>query len=86
MTVSIASALIKVVTNGRNGSGVISVPGVKAGDIVLTAIRNTSPGVGITESDLFNGKVAVDDEIYQEGAGNVSAKEYIIIIFRSDVT
>lgn len=74
--------LITVNTNGRNGTGAISVPGVKAGDLILQVVT-TADDHHVTSNNYFLGTVGnVDDEIYQFWNSDFSSTNFDFVLFR----
>jgi hypothetical protein len=75
------ASLFVVTTNGRNGQGGISVPGVKAGDIILSVVT-TSDNHIITQNGYFTAVQPTDDEIYQHAEGNFSSTNFQFVLVR----
>jgi len=78
--------IAKASFNGRNGAGTISVPGVKAGDIVIW-MADTPSGESlqvrsIEFSPWVEGIITVDDEVQQTVDGNASASIFTILLIR----
>lgn len=64
------AGLIKVTFTGINGSGPISVPGLKAGDIILGQVLDTT---GAPEGILsYETIISVDDQIQQNTSADRS--------------
>lgn len=66
--------------NGRNGSGSVSVPGLKAGDICLQQVVN---GTYIPpDGSEFERVISTDGQIVQNDAANLSAISCQVIVVR----
>lgn len=79
MSVTLSSCspvFVKAVFTGRNGAGSISVPGVKAGDMMFWLQGNT------INSFEGNGSITVDDQIQQISASDLSALTFTLICVR----
>jgi hypothetical protein len=80
----VISGLVKATFPGRNGSGTISVPGLKAGDVVL----NVTGGGGIYTAASNGGTspwefiISVDDEIQQIQNADFSPVTIEAVLFR----
>lgn len=76
-----------VTFSGRNGPGVISVPGLKAGDIVEMA--TVTSGAGMTIGGDFPQQlcrfVVVDDELLQQSQADYSAVTIVAMISRRGI-
>ena len=75
------NGFLKVSFTGRNGTGAISVPGLRVGDIVVCGVNvtNTSPIVPGTSYEVV---VSVDDEIQQLTVGDFSATNVVVVVLR----
>jgi hypothetical protein len=81
-TVATATApfsLVRASFNGRNGSGSISLPGLKAGDLVFWMLLN---GIAGSFAGDFEPIISVDDEIQQLQAANFSSQSVDILVLR----
>lgn len=72
------TAIIKTSFYGRNGAGVISVPDVLAGDVMLVA------GIAGTRAltSQFWPLINTDGEVYQDYAGDNSAETFTAVFVR----
>lgn len=64
---------------GNNGSGAISIPGLKVGDVVITSVVGSttqSPG------SVFERIVSVSDELQQIENSNLSTQSCYIVFVR----
>lgn len=80
---------VSVVTfSGNSGTGAISVPGVKVGDVIEKAIAIAGPPGTSLGSD-FSGQLAsfvvVDDEILQSSTTNWSALTIAALISKRGI-
>ncbi len=77
MSVTLSSPVfVKADFLGNNGSGSISVPGLKVGDAILIFTN----GNWLTS---FEGPVVtVDDQIQQSASGDLSAVNFTVILAR----
>lgn len=71
---SMTPTFVKAVFTGLNGSGTVSIPGVKAGDIIFTP----SNWLGSFE----NTPLAADDQIQQYSASDLSAITITLYLLR----
>ncbi len=69
---------MRVTFQGLASPGACSVPGVKAGDVI---VRITDPGNTAIDS-YFNGMVVADDEILQNSANDFSTLTFTGILVR----
>lgn len=73
------SALIKVTFNGGTDvNAVVSVPGLKIGDIVL-AIHS---GAGTWNTEFFYPLVTADDSLTQAASSDVTATTFTAVVAR----
>lgn len=74
----------KAVFMGLNGSGSISIPGLKVGDIILNTY--SLDGLGNWDysppGSLFETSISVVDQLQQSYTGNASTVNFTIIFFR----
>lgn len=71
-------AILTLTFEGRNGAGTISVPGVKAGDVMIMA---AVPGT-VALTNEFHVLIATDDEVEQAYGGDNSANTFTAIFVR----
>ena len=77
------TGFITVTFAGRNGDGVISVPGVKAGDVLLrTVITTIGSDHFVDLSHAYRAIVETDDEIYQTAPSDYTGFDYECIVLR----
>jgi len=72
------TSLIKVTFNGRNGSGYISVPGVKVGDILIAPINPPNP-ISVGE---FPGICDTADSIFQISEDDHTDRAFVGVMVR----
>ncbi len=78
-TVTMPVAFIKAEFFGRDGSGAISVPGLKVGDAVLTITANNLNSAFPRALETF---ITVDDEIQQDSASNLESEPFVLVLLR----
>jgi len=77
MTVTVPVAFVKASFNGRNGTGAISVPGLKAGDaVILNGINNRQ------NEFPFEAIISTDDQITQWYTGDLSSDSIVLVLMR----
>lgn len=77
MTVTTPIAFLKAEFNGRNGTGTISVPGLKAGDaVILNGINNRQ------NEFPFEAIISTDDQITQWYNGDLSSDDVVLVLMR----
>lgn len=75
------TALLRGQANGHNGTGSVSIPGLKVGDLLI----KSSPADGITSSldGKFEDVISVVDEIQQLADEDLSTHPINFILIRS---
>lgn len=66
--------------NGRNGSGAISIPGLKAGDKIIRLIQGTTDYTA--DPTIMEWVISVDDQIQQIISENLSTWAFSAIAVR----
>jgi hypothetical protein len=82
MSLQTGPALGYATFNGRNGTGSISVPGLKVGDIVTFALLNSTV---VTVGGELETIVSIADEIQQVDSANLSTATFTIVITRPTI-
>ena len=63
------TGLLRVQFSGQGSTGPLSVPGVKAGDVLLWLYASTAfPSLNLAGNDYFEQVASVDDELRQDAA------------------
>lgn len=76
------AAVLSVAVSGLNGSGSLSLPGAKVGDVVLN-IRND--GSAVNSGGDFEATISVNNQVQQTTAANLSTKTITFILFRPEI-
>ena len=66
--------------NGRNGSGAISVSGLKAGDKIIRLTQGSTDYTA--DASMMEWVITVDDQIQQASAGNLTSYAFSAIAVR----
>lgn len=77
-----------VTFSGKNGTGAISVPGVKVGDVIEKSMAIDGPsgtGKGSDFATQLGSFVVVDDEILQQSTSDWSALTLAALISRRGI-
>jgi hypothetical protein len=77
-TVTMPVGFVKAEFLGRNGSGPVSVPGVKAGDVVVMYSNDNHERTEIA----FECTITTDDEVHQFYSGNWSGDTFVMVLLR----
>jgi hypothetical protein len=80
MAIDKISGTISFSFNGRNGTGAISIPGLKAGDQI---IRLTQGGTDYTaDPTMMEWVISVDDQIHQISGTNLTTYDFVAVAVR----
>jgi hypothetical protein len=74
----LTTAFLTATFNGRNGAGAVSVPGVKAGDVIMLT---TAGGHAILAQ--FASIITADDEVEQLSGGDATSDTFVVFLMRS---
>lgn len=79
--VTSAGPIITATFSGKNGSGGISVPGLKAGDFLIWCVMGTTEmPMGASELEAM---VSVADEIQQLDSADLSSHTFTVLLIRA---
>ena len=85
MSVQFGPTMLRVLCNGRNGAGTISVSGLKAGDLIIRGVFTDAPPdetFPLGSSGFCEATITVDDEIQQFWTANFSVRTLDILLVR----